>query len=148
MLKQRIITALVLLAILLPAMFYPDPSAFCAVALVMIAAGAWEWGRLNGCTQTTSGLAGLACVLLCALTWAVGGLHASLPGLWTVAGGAWVLLGAWLLRGGVAHWSTIARPVRVLGGLLALLFTWLAMAQARVIGVNFLLSVLALVWVA
>jgi phosphatidate cytidylyltransferase len=59
-----------------------------------------------------------------------------------------VLLGAWLLRGGVAHWSTIARPVRVLGGLLALLFTWLAMAQARVIGVNFLLSVLALVWVA
>jgi phosphatidate cytidylyltransferase len=53
-----------------------------------------------------------------------------------------------LLRGGVAHWSTISRPLRLLGGLLALWLTWLAMAQARVIGVNFLLSVLALVWVA
>jgi phosphatidate cytidylyltransferase len=148
MLKQRIITALVLLAILLPAMFYPDPGVFCAVALVMIAAGAWEWGRLNGGTQATSCVAGLACVSLCAASWAVGGLHASLPGLWTVAGGCWVLLGAWLLRGGVAHWSTISRPLRLLGGLLALWLTWLAMAQARVIGVNFLLSVLALVWVA
>lgn len=148
MLKQRIITALVLLAILLPAVFYSDPRAFCAVALVLIAAGAWEWGRLNGCTQATSWLTGLACVLLCALTWALGFLHQPLPGLWTAAGGAWVLLGAWLLRRGVAHWSTIARPLRLAGGLLALWLAWLAMAQARIIGVNFLLSVLALVWVA
>jgi phosphatidate cytidylyltransferase len=33
-------------------------------------------------------------------------------------------------------------------GLLALLLTWLAVAQARVIGINFLLSILVLVWVA
>ena len=148
MLKQRIITALVLLAILLPAMLYHDPGAFCAVALVMNAAGAWEWGRLNGCTQLTSWLAAFACVLLCGLSWAAGWLSAPLNGLWIAAGGAWVLLGAWLLRGGVAHWSTIARPMRLLGGLLALWLAWLAMAQARIIGVNFLLSVLALVWVA
>ena len=47
MLKQRVITAIVLLAILLPAMFYKTPVPFCAVALVLIAAGGWEWGRLN-----------------------------------------------------------------------------------------------------
>ena len=52
MLKQRIITAVVLLAILLPALFYPSPFPFAAVTLVLIAAAAWEWGRLNGLAQT------------------------------------------------------------------------------------------------
>src|SRR5689334_23189575 len=46
MLKQRVITALVLLAILLPALFWPTAVPFSAVTLVLIAAGAWEWGRL------------------------------------------------------------------------------------------------------
>ena len=52
MLKQRIITALVLLALLLPAVFYPRVEAFAVVALVLIAAGAWEWARLNGVNGT------------------------------------------------------------------------------------------------
>ena len=51
MLKQRVITAIVLLAILLPALFYPSPLPFCLLALLLIAAGAWEWGKLNGCSQ-------------------------------------------------------------------------------------------------
>ncbi|MEP6825539.1 MAG: phosphatidate cytidylyltransferase, partial [Ramlibacter sp.] len=50
MLKQRVITALVLLAILLPALFWPSPAPLAAVALVLISAAAWEWGRLNGCS--------------------------------------------------------------------------------------------------
>jgi phosphatidate cytidylyltransferase len=78
----------------------------------------------------------------------MGGLHAPVPALWTVVGGIWVLLGAWLLRRGVAHWTQIPRALRLATGLLALWLAWLAVAQARVIGVNFLLSVLALVWVA
>ncbi len=49
MLQQRIITALVLLAILLPALFYtPSTVPFMVVVLVLMAAGAWEWGRLSG----------------------------------------------------------------------------------------------------
>jgi phosphatidate cytidylyltransferase len=148
MLKQRILTALALMALILPAMFYPDPRAFAALALLLIAAGAWEWGRLNGYGQMASVLGALACVLGCALTWAQDGPHQPLPALWSVAGVSWVLLGAWLLRRGVAPWLDIAQPVRLVGGLLALWLAWLALAQARVIGVNFLLSVLALVWVA
>ena len=79
---------------------------------------------------------------------ALGLLAQPLPVLWTVAGAAWVLAGAWLLRGGVpagrgfrgacAWWAACWRC-----GL-----AWLAVAQARVIGINFLLSVLVLVWVA
>jgi phosphatidate cytidylyltransferase len=48
MLLQRVITALVLLAILLPALFYPSTVPFTLVVLVLMAAGAWEWGRLSG----------------------------------------------------------------------------------------------------
>ncbi len=148
MLKQRVITAIALLAILLPALFYAKPWPFCAVALVLIAAGAWEWGRLNACNQAVSLLLGLVSVLLCGLTWYVGLLDKPLPTLWTLAGAAWVLAGAWLLRQGVAGWSRIPRAVRLLGGMAALWLAWLAVAQARVIGINFLLSILLLVWVA
>ncbi len=148
MLKQRIITALILLAILLPALFYPSPAPFVAVALVLIAAGAWEWGRLNGCTGALSMIVASACLGLCAVCWRLGWLEQSMPVLWSIAGAAWVLGGSWLLRRGVAGWPTIPRSLRLFGGVVALWLAWLAVAQARVIGINFLLSILVLVWVA
>jgi phosphatidate cytidylyltransferase len=148
MLKQRVITAIVLLAILLPALFYKTPFPFCALALLMIAAGAWEWGRLNAMGQAGSvGLAAL-CVLACGLSWYGGLLDRPLPLLWAVTGAAWVLAGAWLLRAGVAGWPRIPKALRLCGGLVALWLAWLAIAQARVMGIEFLLSILVLVWVA
>jgi phosphatidate cytidylyltransferase len=59
-----------------------------------------------------------------------------------------VIAGGMLVRGGVDGWPRIPAGVRIGGGVLALALAWLAMAQARVIGVNFLLSILVLVWVA
>ena len=52
MLKQRIITALVLLAVLLPALFHDAIEPFALLALLMIVAAGWEWARLNGCPST------------------------------------------------------------------------------------------------
>ena len=148
MLKQRVITAIVLLAILLPALFYKTPVPFCALALLMIGAGAWEWGRLNDFGQAGSfGLAAL-CVLACGVSWYGGLLDRPLPLLWAVFGAAWVLAGGWLLRAGVTGWSKIPKALRLCGGLVALWLAWLAIAQARVMGIEFLLSVLVLVWVA
>ena len=148
MLKQRVITALVLLAMLLPALFYRTPTPFCLLALVLIAAGAWEWGRLNALGQMASVALALLCVLACTLSWYGGLLEKPLPILWATAGAAWVLAGGWLLRSGVAGWPRIPKPVRLAGGLLALWLAWLAIARARVVGVEFLLSILLLVWVA
>lgn len=148
MLKQRVITALVLLAILLPALFYPTAIPFSALAVVLISAGAWEWGRLNGYGPMASLGAGFACVVLCAMAWDLGMLEQPLPLLWRLAGAAWVLVGAWLLRGGVAGWPRIPRVVRLVVGILALWLAWLAVAQARFMGIEFLLSLLLLVWVA
>lgn len=148
MLKQRVITAIILLAILLPALFYPSPVPFCAVALVLIAAAGWEWGRLNGLKQVGSVVIALVCVALCAAAWQAGWLVQPLRGVWLAAGASWVLGSAFLLRAGVPGWPRIPQAVRTVVGVLALCLAWLAMAQARVIGVNFLLSVLVLVWAA
>ncbi len=148
MLKQRVITALVLLAILLPALFYPAPLPFGLVALVLIAAGAWEWARLNGYGSLSALFTGFCCVVLCVMSWDLGLLDRPLPMLWRLAGASWVLAGAWLLRGGVAGWPRIPKLVRLTGGVLALWVAWLAVVQARIMGIEFLLSVLLLIWVA
>lgn len=148
MLKQRVITAVLLLAILLPALFNPSPLPFCALALVLISAGGWEWGRLNGCGPKLSWLIGLLCLAAGLLAWQAGLLDKPLPWVWSGTGAAWVLAGGWLLHRGVSGWPKIARPLRLAVGTLAIWLAWLALAQARVIGVNFLLSVMVLVWVA
>jgi phosphatidate cytidylyltransferase len=148
MLKQRVITALVLLLILMPTFFMDDPRPFCAVALVFISAGAWEWAKLNGYSQGVSlGVAG-ALLLTCSLLWLLGALSQQNLALWILAGSGWVLIAAFLLRGGVPAWRHYSKAMRLAGGALALCVAWLAVAQARVIGINFLLSILVLVWVA
>src|SRR5574343_551456 len=148
MLKQRILTALVLLAILLPALFHPSPVAFTAVILVLMAAAAWEWGRLNACGPVGSVLVGAACLALCAASWALGWVQRPLGVLWLAGGGCWVLGSAWLLRAGVPGWPRVPAALRLVAGLAALWMAWMAVVQARALGVNFLLSVMCLVWMA
>ena len=148
MLKQRIITALLLLAVLLPALFYPSPVPFGIVMLALIGAAAWEWGRLNGYGARMCLFLGAEMVVLCVLSWWLGLLNQSLFGVWLVASAAWVIGGAALLRAGVPGWATVPRGIRLVGGLLALWVAWLAAVQARVVGINFLLSIFLLVWVA
>lgn len=148
MLLQRVITALVLLAVLLPALFAATPTPFIALTLVLIAAAAWEWGRLNGLRGPAAIATGALCLLPCLALWWGGVVEQPLPWLWSAAALAWVLGGAALLRRGVAGWPQLPLALRWLLGVAALCVAWLAMAQARHVGVNFLLSVLVLVWTA
>src|SRR4051812_8710212 len=98
MLKQRIITAVILLAILLPALFWRTPEPFMAITLILLAAAGWEWGKLNGFAQGPSLALGALTALLCAGAWAAGWTHGVAASVWIVAGAAWVLIGAMLLR--------------------------------------------------
>lgn len=148
MLKQRVITALVLLLVLLPALFYQEPEPFCLIALGFVACATWEWARVNGFSATAALLVGAICAAVCAGLWWYDAPQARLSALWWVSGLAWVLGGVWVLRVGVAGWSACPKVLRLGVGLVALCVTWLAIAQAKFIGTNFLLSVLALVWVA
>lgn len=148
MLKQRVITALILLAVLLPALFYKQGWPFYFLALVFIAAACWEWAKANGCRQGASVILGILGSAGCGVMWFAGYLQQSTPRLWLLVGGFWVLGGVWILKSGVNAWSKHPRVVRLVAGVLALMLTWLAVGQAKAIGFNFLLSVLALVWVA
>ena len=148
MLKQRVITALVLLALLLPALFASVSWPFLALTLVLITAGAWEWGRLNGLTSIGQWLGALICLGACFLAERAGWTQVTPPQVWMLAGSIWVLLGAWMIQRGVGGWAVWPRNLRWVVGLILLALAWLAMAQAHHKGVNFLLSVLVLVWAA
>ncbi len=148
MLKQRVITALVLLAILLPALFAPVVWPFAVVTLVMIGAAGWEWARLNGASFAAAvGMGGLLCVACVGALWA-GWVSAAPRAAWWCATLVWVLGGAWALKGGAAAWPNLSKPLRWILGLVALWMAWLALANARSAGVNFILSVFCLVWAA
>jgi len=147
-LRQRVITALVLLAILLPALFARSATPFIALSLLFIAAAAWEWARLNGITGAAALATGALCAALCLGLWALGAVEHPLPSLWLAAGLAWVLAGAGVLARGVPGWPRLPLGLRWVMGLAILCLAWLAMAQARRIGVNFLLSAMVLVWTA
>ena len=148
MLKQRIVTALVLLAFLLPALFAPVAWPFALLTLVLIAAAGWEWGRLNGAGMTLS-LAMGALLALCGAAALWSGWTAQAPRqLWWLAALIWIVGAAIALRAGPAPWPRVPQVLRWVMGLLALFIAWLALSQARHIGINFVLSVLALVWAA
>jgi phosphatidate cytidylyltransferase len=148
MLKQRVITAFIMLAIVLPTLFFNSPWPFCALALIFIAAGAWEWARLNGMQSIKAIFFAAVFVVLASISWYLGLIDRPLPIVWILASGFWVLISTWLLKTGVTGWGRIPAILRLVGGMLVLWLAWLAVAQARVQGVNFLMSVLTLVWVA
>lgn len=148
MLKQRVITAVALLALLLPALFAVSPWPFMGLTVLLIAAGAWEWGRLNGVGPLRAWLGALLCVLSCIVAQQVGWVRNTPPLLWLLAGAMWVLLGAWMIQRGVSGWALWPRTLRWVTGLVLLALAWLALAQAHQKSVNFLLSVLVLVWAA
>ena len=149
MLRQRVITAVVLLALLLPALFAASSLPFALFTLLLISAAGWEWARLNGAQAPLPALAtGALVALMC------GASLLQLPqmgyagGLWWAGTAVWVVGGAWVLRGGPAGWPTLPKWLRWALGPLLLWLAWLAMAQARTIGINFLLSAMCVVWVA
>ena len=148
MLKQRIITALLLMAVLLPALFYPSSEPFVLLSLLLMVAGGWEWARLNACAPAVAKAVGLGLGLALLAFWLLGGLEQTWRPVWLVSSLVWVGLAVVMLRRGVAGWSVWPAAIRLGLGLLLLACAWLALVQARQLGVGFLLSVLTLVWMA
>jgi phosphatidate cytidylyltransferase len=147
MLKQRVITALVLMCFLLPALFAQVAWPFAVLLLLMIAAAAWEWGRLNDAGNRSIAL-GLLLAIICAASLWAGWAVAPPPFAWWLATLGWGLGGAMAISGGPSGWPKIPAAARCLVGLAMLWAAWLAMAAAKAIGINFILSVFCLVWAA
>lgn len=148
MLKTRVITAVLLLLALLPTLLAGTALPFALLTLLMIAAAGWEWSRLNGVTGPSALIFG---ALTGSLAW---GLHllvgweAAPPWCWFMASLLWVLGGSYALRGGPEQWPHATKTARMVLGMVALIAAWLAMVEAKSTGINFLLSIFCLVWVA
>jgi phosphatidate cytidylyltransferase len=147
MLGQRVITAVVLLALLLPALFASATWPFAVLTLAFIVAAGWEWARLNGATGAVPWALAAGTGLL-----AVGLAFAASPGdvcrSCDVGAVSWAVGGLLALRLGPAGWSRIPKAARLAVGPLLLAVAWLALTRAHAAGINFLLSVMCLVWVA
>lgn len=148
MLRQRIITAALLLAVLLPALFSSHAWPFTALSLLMVGAASWEWGRLNGLEHYAALIAGFLLAGAGALSWWCGWVQGVPAMVWWVSAVLWMAGGALTLYGGVAQWPRWPAGLRLAGGLLALWLVWLAIVSAKGVGLNFLLSVMCLVWMA
>ena len=148
MLAQRIMTALVLLALLLPTLWWSSPWPFVLLTLLLISAAAWEWARLNGLPSPFAlgcgGVLAAVGVWLMLTSRAAGESHA----VWLLAALAWVVGGAFVLRAGPQRWAQWPQGLRLVVGAVLLVVAWWALAQARITGVNYLLSVLCIVWAA
>jgi len=148
MLKQRVITAVALLLILVPTLVVPNPVPLALLSLILCALGAWEWGRLNELNFTKATLLGVLCSLICLASWWLQVFSFANYYFWLFCSAAWVFIGISLLRVGPQGWLKVYKPLRLIGGVWALFATWLAINQAKAMSFNFLFSVFALVWVA
>jgi phosphatidate cytidylyltransferase len=148
-LRQRIVTAIVLIAGMLIALFLlPVAVGLLALALVILG-GAWEWAGFLGVTAR-SPLRVLYTVLLgvlMAVCWGVAATDVSLQraALW-VAAIWWAVALLWLFR----FPTRIPLPVAILCGMLVLVPAWIALADLLLgpRGPEWLLFVFILVWAA
>jgi phosphatidate cytidylyltransferase len=145
MLKQRLLTAVVLLALLLPTLLVASPLPFMVFVALAIGAAAWEWGRLNGLGHA---LAALYAVALLGAGSAVAYAGASVQGFSAAVAVLWVIGGALALRGAPAAWLRLPQAVRLGIGPLALIPAGSALLLWKSQGLNALLSTLCLVWAA
>ena len=148
MLKQRIVTALVLFILLVTVLLWPHPLPFVVVTVLVIAAAGREWVRLNGASPGAALASGVLLAAVCFATWLLGGVDRAPAAAWWLAALLWVAGGVFALFVGIAGWSRLPPAMRWGVGLLVLWLSWLAFAHSRVYGANFVLSVLCLVWAA
>lgn len=148
MLRTRVITAVVLLALLISALRAPATWPFAVLTLVLIAAAGWEWGRLNQAGTRLSLVFAAALGAACAAALQLGWTADAPAPVWWAAAALWAGGAALALRAGPQAWATLPRGLRWAIGLVVLWAAWLALSRARDIGVNFVLSVFCLVWVA
>ena len=67
MLKTRVITALVLLALVLPSLFFLPQAYWAILVALFIGVGAWEWGGLIGLGGAARSALGVSLAALCAV---------------------------------------------------------------------------------
>ena len=152
MLKDRVITAILLLAGLLGAVFLLPAAGWMVLCAALCAAAAWEWGGLARFERPLRMLSSIVFGVTCLMVGFLAGLgDGSLSGamllipLYLVSALFWILVvPVWLAR----KWTRASPTAASLIGFVVLIPTALAMMHLRTIGPWVLLGTMAVVWVA
>ena len=157
MLRTRVLTALALLAALLPALFFLPALAWAWLVAALSALAGWEWGGFMRLEKSTRIVLGIVFSLICAAAImlepaAMGGEGWSTDAAWQF--GRWLYLPSvvfwlgilpfWLWR----RWPLPGRLVALLTVFVVLLPVLLALVQLRQLGPLTLLCTMAIVWAA
>ncbi|NQY62420.1 MAG: phosphatidate cytidylyltransferase [Alteromonadaceae bacterium] len=168
MLKQRILTALVLAPSAIAAIFYLPLAYFSSLLLFIMAVGAWEWGPLMGFSSRLRRLAFvLTNIIIISLLW----YFFPLEELWLkqhqlqqpILYMLWLAVGWWILSAIMTclypryskFWAS-HRSIRAIFGWLTLVPAWLAFMVIRTSdyqvdsyhGAQLLMSLFVMVWSA
>ena len=147
MLKQRIATAAVMLAVFLSALFLLPTSLFAAPVAAVVAAGAYEWAVLVG-VRGAAGLvlSGTCAGLFAATIWgwqAVDPSHTGLVVVYALASVFWILVVPfWLSRGFTIRSKALALAI----GLVVVVPAGLSVVSFHSIAPQTLLMLLVLIW--
>jgi phosphatidate cytidylyltransferase len=151
MLRLRILSAAVMIAVLVAAIVWLSLAGWAALMLVLLGLAAWEWGAFARLTRAARlgyiVVVAAACLLALLWTGVLGGGEAfERLAIFYVAAGAFWMLGApaWILRIG----QSPPRWLVALAGMLILVSTYLAIVDLRALGAGIMLMVMAIVWVA
>lgn len=161
MLAQRVITAIVMLAVLLGALLATSPWPLVALLVVLAACALWEWLRLTWPGNASAMPA--VCAIVIAGVWCLWAVYwlATLPAHWPIAlnhftfrgllplvAVIWVVCGITMVVKARASGDKGSIALSVFG-ILALTATWVALVQLFLwYGPWFLVSLLALIWFA
>jgi len=156
MLKTRVMTALVMLAVLLPILFLAPVEALKALLIVIIGCAAWEWSRLLWPQKHTFNLFySIALMLFLGIWWSLeslGSLRVLLSYLQLIIIAAaflfWIIFVPRIMKAGLQFsllkWRTLLAWI----GYLIFPACWFALLILRDLGLLALLSVLVWVWAA
>ncbi len=143
MLKKRIITALIALAVLLLVLFaVPGPVAEIVIALLILA-GAWEWSAFlaAGSTNTRILFVVVVAAVMAVVAWQapqINGMLFQLALVWWICALAWTLY----------YPTPIPEAVRWIGGMLVLVPLYNALLVLYLANPAILLGALLIVWAA
>lgn len=150
MLKQRVVTAVILLVSFLLALFWLPTLGWAALIVIIVMQGSLEWAHLSNLSRNTVHvylwltLAVMLCIvwLDTQYPWQLGSLHLLIYGMSALL---WlIMVPLWL----IARWQVRQPLLMMLTGWILLIPTGLAMMDLRMQNPWWLLGVMGLVWVA
>lgn len=129
MLKQRIISALILVPLVLLAVLRLDSGSFALIAAIAVMLGAWEWTALVPLRSLPSRIAFIAAALACVvLVWQFARSELLVNSVLWGAMGGWILMLFWITTPALGRTeTTFHAALKFCLGIAVLVSTWLAL---------------------